>query len=239
MRGIDRLARPENHAIYGGLLCTVDVANDPIDTYESLLAHRPPRVDLLLPHGNWTFPPPGLAGRGPGPDQPTPYGDWLIAIFDRWYDAPRRETGIRLFTSIIDLILGGASDTEAIGPGIPASIVVESDGAYEGNDALKTTSPDGAATGLSVFTATIDEVVGHPAVSPARAGLASLGPTCKACDLVTVCGGGLRAHRFAAGEGFTRPSVFCADLYLLVAHIRARVTADLHARLAVSGQGAR
>jgi uncharacterized protein len=234
IRGISRLAAPENVRIYGGLLCTVDVLNDPIDTYESLLSHRPPRIDLLLPHGNWVYPPPGLQNRDrSGSDTATPYADWLIAIFDRWYGSPRRETGIRLFESLIALIVGGASDTEAVGLGIPASLVVETDGSVEGNDALKTTGPDGGQTGLTIFDRSFDEMLGHPLIAAARMGLEGLGPICRGCPVVDFCGGGLFAHRFSADHGFQSPSVYCADLYRLVAHIRNRVALDLAPRLAL------
>jgi hypothetical protein len=57
--------------------------------YEELLAFAPPAMDLLLPHGNWTNPP-------PRPENAPSYADWLIAVFDRWYDAPRLQTSIRL-----------------------------------------------------------------------------------------------------------------------------------------------
>ncbi|MET9845799.1 hypothetical protein [Streptomyces ossamyceticus] len=65
-----------------GRLCTVDLANDPVETYEALLDFAPPRVDFLLPHGTWRHPParPGAPDDPPGappaglspPDEPTP-----------------------------------------------------------------------------------------------------------------------------------------------------------------------
>ena len=49
--------------IYSGILCTIDVRNDPVATYEALLKFSPPALDLLLPHANWSCPPPGSAMR--------------------------------------------------------------------------------------------------------------------------------------------------------------------------------
>ncbi|MEV6348784.1 FxsB family cyclophane-forming radical SAM/SPASM peptide maturase [Actinoplanes sp. NPDC051851] len=222
--GIARLGQPVNQPIYGGLLCTVDLANDPVATYESLLEHRPPRIDFLLPHGNWAFPPPGLA-----PRTGTPYADWLIAIFDRWYAAPVLETEIRILDSIMSLLLGGPATTEMLGLRPPSAVVVESDGTLEGNDALKTTA-DGAATGLSVHTNTLDDMLAHPAIAQARQGIEGLGPQCRACPVVGVCGGGLHAHRYAAGSAggdFSGPSVYCDDLFALIGHVRNRLAADL------------
>jgi uncharacterized protein len=223
-RGIELLNREEHRALYSGLLCTIDLANDPITTYESLLAFSPPRLDLLLPHGNWSKPPPG---RVPDPAM-TPYGDWLIAVFDRWYGAPRRETGIRLFESIISLLLGGPSRSEVAGEDPTDLVVIETDGSLEQHDSLKATADGAAATGLNLLDHTLDDVLSHPGWE-SRPGLTGLGATCRSCPLVSACGGGLRAHRFHETDGFERPSVYCPDLYALINHIRARITADLRA----------
>lgn len=217
VRGITLLTRPEHRPLYSGLLCTIDLANEPVETYESLLWSRPPRIDLLLPHGNWLHPPDGLPAGG------TPYGDWLVAIFDRWYDAPRRETDIRLFSSILSLLLGGPGGSEVIGPDPDDLVVIESDGAIEQHDALKSTVDGGSATGMTVMTHSLDDVLAHEAWSRVPA----LGPECRRCLEVAVCGGGLRAHRFDPARGFDRPSVYCADLFALIRHVRARLTRDL------------
>jgi uncharacterized protein len=223
-RGIELLNRQEHRALYSGLLCTIDLANDPITTYETLLAFSPPRLDLLLPHGNWSAPPPG---RVADPTL-TPYGDWLIAVFDRWYGAPRRETGIRLFESIISLLLGGPSRSEVAGDDPTDLVVIETEGSLEQHDSLKATVDGAAATGLNVFDHTFDDVLAHSGWE-SRPGRTGLGPACNSCPLVSACGGGLRAHRFHESDGFVRPSVYCPDLYALIEHIRLRITADLRA----------
>jgi uncharacterized protein len=78
--GLERLRAPEFADCYGGILSTIDVENDPVATYEALLKFAPPALDLLLPHANWSSPPPA-----------TGYADWLICVFERWYSAPRQE----------------------------------------------------------------------------------------------------------------------------------------------------
>jgi uncharacterized protein len=226
--GIRLLREPANREIYAGLLCTVDLRNDPVGTYTALLEHEPPMIDLLLPHGNRAQPPPGL-----DPRDGTPYADWLIAVFDRWYGTPRR-AGIRFFESVLAMLLGGHSTTEAIGPAPPAMIVVESDGTYEGSDALKTSEP-GGATGLSVHGHSFDEAARHPAIAASRQGLAGLGEQCRACDVVDICGGGMYAHRYAPDDGFTGPSVYGPDLAALIRHVRRRVAADLYRLAGRSG----
>ena len=102
--GLYLLESPEFRECYSGILCTIDVGNDPVATYEALLKFNPPAVDFLLPHANWSCPPPG-----------TGYADWLISVFERWYSAPRQETQIRLFSELIQLVLGQPGAVEGLG----------------------------------------------------------------------------------------------------------------------------
>ncbi|MGI5498600.1 FxsB family cyclophane-forming radical SAM/SPASM peptide maturase [Lentzea sp. CA-135723] len=221
-RGVDLL---RGRSCYGGLLCTVDLRNDPVHTYEALLGLAPPMIDFLLPHGNWSAPPPGRtadAGRAP-------YGEWLAAAFDRWYSAPRRETGVRIFEELITVLFGGASTVEGIGLSPALMVVVETDGTIEQSDILASAFEGAGSTGLDVRTASFDEVLALPEIRARQAGAAGLSATCQECRLHRVCGGGLRAHRYREGEGFDHPSVYCPDLKHLIRHVRARLTRDLAA----------
>jgi uncharacterized protein len=220
---LGRLCDERYRGLFSGLLCTVDVRNDPIRVYEGLLRFTPPRVDFLLPHGNWTNPPPRRVEADPA----TPYGDWLVAVFDRWYDAPSRETDVRLFSAIMSLLLGGPGGTEAVGLDPVDFVIVETDGSIEQGDALKTTAEGMAVTGLHVARHSFDDVLRLPGIRARQAGLAALGNACRRCELVQVCGGGHYAHRYDATSGFANPSVYCADLQRLIRHVRRRMAADL------------
>ncbi|RKT56475.1 FxsB family cyclophane-forming radical SAM/SPASM peptide maturase [Saccharothrix australiensis] len=215
-----RLLADEFRAVYGGLLCVIDVRADPVRAYESLREFRPPVVDFLLPHGNWAAPPPARVAGAPE----TPYADWLTALFDHWY--PRPGTRVRLFEELLNVVLGGRSRVEGVGLTPSAQVVVETDGAISVSDILASSSPAAAATGLHVLHDDFDRALALPEVVAARSGRAGLPDACRSCAVVAACGGGLRAHRFT-GDGFDRPSVYCPDLYRLIAHVRARVAADL------------
>jgi len=228
--GLDRLRQDRFRHLFGGLLCTINLRNDPIEVYAGLLRFAPPRLDLLLPHGNWSSPP---AGRGPGTTH-TPYADWLIAVFDRWYDAPQRETDIRLFSVIMSLLLGGPGRSESVGLAPVDFVVVETDGSIEHGDALKTTTAGATATGLHVERSGFDDLLLLPGLRQRQIGLAALGTTCRRCSLVNVCGGGHYAHRYDRSTGFGNPSVYCPDLARLIGHVRGRMRTDLR-RLAAAG----
>ncbi|WP_406100075.1 FxsB family cyclophane-forming radical SAM/SPASM peptide maturase [Streptomyces sp. NBC_01013] len=223
-----RLLADHHPDAYAGILTVVDPRTDPLEMYESLLTLRPPALDLLLPHGNWTSPPPGLPDltdtqAGPGSGRSTPYGDWLCTVFDRWWPAAGRETRIRLFEECIALLLGLPGATELLGLDPLDAVVVETDGSIEQVDSLKSAYDGAAATGLDIFRHTFDDALQHPGVAARQAGAGALADACRACPLLHVCGGGHYAHRYRAESGFTNPSVYCADLERLVRHVAARL----------------
>jgi radical SAM/SPASM domain FxsB family protein len=237
-RALRLLTDGPHRALYAGLLCTIDLTADPVQTYEALLEFSPPRLDLLLPHATWHTPPPGVPGRtsppsrapGTGPMEPVPYARWLYAVFDRWYDAPRRETGIRLFEEILVLLLGGAARSEAVGLAPVDLVVVETDGTIEQADSLKVAYDGAPTTGLDVFRHSFSDAARHEAFLARQRGRAGLAPVCAACPRAAVCGGGLYAHRYHPGSAptlFAAPSVYCADLAVLVDHMADRLRRDV------------
>jgi uncharacterized protein len=214
IKAIELLRTPRYRDLYAGLLCTIDVANDPAAVYESLMALKPPRIDFLLPHANWDTPP----ARPPG--GATAYADWLTTIFDRWL-ADGRPVAVRTFDSIIQTAVGGESLTEALGLAPSDLVVIETDGSYEQADSLKSAYDTAPATGYDVIRHSVDDVARHPGILARQQGLAGLCATCRDCPVVNSCGGGLYAHRYRAGSGFDNPSVYCGDLLKLIGHIQA------------------
>ncbi|HEX5199253.1 MAG TPA: FxsB family cyclophane-forming radical SAM/SPASM peptide maturase [Actinoplanes sp.] len=208
VRGIAVLRRHRD--IYAGLLCTVDLANDPVEVYDALAGQQPPRIDFLLPHATWEHPPP-----------PGSYAAWLLAVHERWA-AAGRPMPIRLFDSVRALGRGGPGGTEAVGIDAGDVVVIETDGAWEEPDSMKTTWDGAAATGLTVFDHSADEVTRQPAMARRRGGIEALAATCRACAVVRQCGGGLVAHRYRPGAGFDNPSVYCADLKELIMTLNAQ-----------------
>ncbi|MBO2450953.1 FxsB family radical SAM/SPASM domain protein [Actinomadura barringtoniae] len=212
----------EHPSIYSGILCTVDLRNDPIAVYEALVAERPPHVDLILPHATWDDPPVRPDGVA------APYAAWLGRIHDRWV-ADGRRPPLRLFDSIRSAAGGGPSWSEAIGVGEVGLLVIDTDGSWEQTDSLKTAYDGAPQTGMNVVDHSVDMAAGHSGVQSRRVGIAGLSATCRACEVVSICGGGLYSHRYKSGSGFDNPSVYCADLKELVQHVAASVEGPRHA----------
>jgi len=217
--GLKRLQRFPH--LYSGLLCTVDPRNDPVRTYEGLMEFTPPKIDFLLPHGTWASPP---LGRLPG-SVSTPYADWLIEIFDRWY--PKPQTQVRLFQEIMHLLLGGASNSEVVGLAAARLVVIETDGSIEQEDTLKAAYEGAPATGLHLARDPLDAALLLPQMAARQIGFGALAGPCRVCPVHQVCGGGLYSHRYREGTGFANPSVYCPDLLALISHIRDRIRADI------------
>ena len=226
-RALALLRRPEYRHVYAGILCTVDIQNDPIRVYQALAAEEPPHIDFLLPHATWDNPPP----RPPG--EPTPYASWLTQIHAQWL-RDGQPFPIRLFDSLQSTATGGPSGTEAVGLDAADLAVVETDGSWEQADSLKTAYDGAAATGFDVFRHSVDEVFSHPGLAARQVGLAGLCRMCQACPVVRQCGGGLLAHRYRSGTGFDNRSVYCDDLKELVVSINA---ADQRSESVLSASG--
>ncbi|WP_211247849.1 FxsB family cyclophane-forming radical SAM/SPASM peptide maturase [Cryptosporangium arvum] len=221
-RNLRRLGEPKYRSIYAGLLCVVDLEQDPIATYQQLAEFSPPRIDFLLPHGDWNSRPPGRPD-----DDTTPYADWLSAIFDRWFTQPGPRPGIRLFEEILQLLLGGHSRSENIGLSPVATLVIETDGSIQQIDSLRNAYPGAAETGMHVGTHLIDDALRHPGVVARQLGIDALADACRSCRFGRTCGGGAYPTRYRAGAGFQNRSVYCPDLFALIEHVRGAVVHQL------------
>jgi uncharacterized protein len=218
IRAVELLNLPRYRRLFAGLLCTIDVENDPVAVYDALVALSPPRIDFLLPHATWDTPPPRPGGAA------TPYADWLDAIYRRW-DAAGRPVPVRIFDSVLRTLRGESSLTESLGLAPADLVVIETDGTFEQADSLKTSYDGAPATGMDVFTHSLDDVLQHPGMLARQQGIEQLCAQCRSCPVVQSCGGGLYAHRYRTGNEFDNPSVFCPDLLALVTTIRDREAA--------------
>ncbi|WP_443066252.1 FxsB family cyclophane-forming radical SAM/SPASM peptide maturase [Streptomyces sp. NBC_01262] len=213
LRAVALLREPRYRHLYGGLLCTIDVENDPVAVYDALMEQDPPRIDFLFPHATHDEPP-----KRPG-GAPAPYADWLLTIHQRWR-AQGRPVPVRVFDSVERTLRGQSSLVESLGLDPIDFVVIETDGTLEQADSLKTAYDGAPVTGMDVFANSLDEVAAHPGMLARQQGEAGLSQTCRDCELVQACGGGLYAHRYRTGRGFDNPSVFCPDLTTLITGIR-------------------
>src|ERR1700722_12099946 len=147
------LNRPEYRYLFAGILCRVDVENDPIAVYEAMLAHKPPQLHLLLPRATMNHqplvPPGGQA----------PSSAWLDKLQARWQRDGSR-VPIRFFGPRPTAGRGG----EAAGLDPIPLVVIATDGGWE-----KAGPPPTARGGADAAQSEIDGLDGD-SMGPARDG---------------------------------------------------------------------
>jgi len=217
------LSDSRNGRLFGGLLTVVNLDADPIEVYD-LYRHIGIRsVDFLLPDGHYDNPPPRLTPGGVD----TPYADWLIRLFDRWFADDDPSFRIQIFESIIGLVFGGTKASDDLGGGSNGIIVIESDGTIEPVDVLKICGDRFTKTSFNVMTSDIKDVHESELVRIYQAGRRALCKKCQECPIEAVCGGGYLPHRYSAINGFDNPSVYCQDLMKLIAHVQMKIVMAL------------
>lgn len=210
--------------IFAGFLCVINTKADPIAVTEYLISFSPPSFDLILPYNNYSNPP---EGKETDLDA-TPYGDWMIQVFDHWYKQNTR-TRVRYFNSFIRLMFGISAAVESTGLDPVDLIVVETNGEIEGVDSLKSTYDGATKLGYNIFDDSFDKVASHFAVRSRQLGAQTLCEKCQECAVVDVCGGGYVPNRYSAERGFNNPSIYCSDLEKVIRHVHAVVSRDLAA----------
>jgi uncharacterized protein len=235
LAALELLRSPRYRHLYAGILCTIDIANDPVAVYRAMAAERPPRIDLLLPHATWDSPPPRPDGIArPSTAQDPAYAAWLTEIHRAW-SADGRPFGIRLFDSIHSTLNGGPPLTEALGVTPSDLLVIETDGSIEQADSLKVAFDGAVDTGLRVQDHPLRAAAANAQILARQSGPEGLSEQCRACPVLASCGGGLFAHRYQGAKAdpadpaaaFRNPTVYCADLLALVQTIQKAESAAM------------
>jgi uncharacterized protein len=209
--------------LFGGVLTVINLSADPLEIYNHHRELGLRRCDFLFPDGNYDHPPSGLVLDG----TTTPYADWLIAIFDEWFENQDTSLSIRIFEQIIRLLFGPGFGNDALGGGQNSILVIETDGGIEPVDVLKICGPAFTKLGLNVLRDEIRDACAVELIQLYHKGGAGLCDMCRDCPIVAVCGGGYLPHRYSAYSGFANPSVYCRDLMKLITHVRTRVLATI------------
>jgi uncharacterized protein len=209
-------AHPNAKELFSGLLAVVDPRTDPHDIYAFFKGTEAPSVDFLYRDGNHDLLPFGKASA-----HSTEYGQWMSELLN-CYLADPAPPKIRVLDDMLKLILGGAARKEGVGLSDFGIVVIDTDGAINKNDTLKSTqcAADVFSSHWSVLTGDLYDVVNtaefeayHVAQRPSSA-------ICQACPDLAVCGGGMPAHRWRKESGFDNPSIFCADQRMLIDRMR-------------------
>jgi uncharacterized protein len=232
---VDHAGRGSHKAVLNGLALLLDAGLDPgllcvlnpwqsgEVTYRYFRSLGLKRITFLLPdvsHDN--------KQKMYGALGATPVADFLIPVFDAWWSEDDPAVRVRPFWGLIRTMLGGHGETDAFGNPPMQYLIIESDGSIETLDALRVCANNITGSGLNVLQNEFDELKGaRPLVYQLLRDGMPLSKTCLTCTEQQVCGGGYLPHRYASANGFDNPSVWCADILKLLAHIRNSLNAEL------------
>jgi uncharacterized protein len=216
------LTSPKYLKLLRTIICVINIDSDPLEVIKYLLSFKPPSLLLLLPDYNYDRLPP----KKEKDIESTPYGDWLINVFNYWY-TNKTTTKIRLFESIIRIAFGKKSLVETIGLDPIQYVIIETNGDIELLDALKSSYHGATVIGYNVFENDLDIVAQHKAIIYRRIGKEALCAKCKECPVVNICGGGYIPHRYSKENGFDNPSIYSSDLEKLIRHVYNTISSEL------------
>jgi uncharacterized protein len=220
VRGIERL---RERGVRMGALAVIQFGADSVSVHRHITSLGFHTVNYLVP--DFTHDTVAEVHREFGP---TPCADYLLPIFDEWWFNDTMDTRIPLFVAVTRLVLGGRSNLDMVGNEPFGFVFIEPDGSIEDLDALRVCRHGMAGTGLSVFHHDVADVGALSALHRAAMFDGLPVPTgCQGCPEETTCSGGYLPHRWSDRAGFDNPSVWCADLLRLFAHVRTRLEVDV------------
>jgi uncharacterized protein len=207
-------SHPNGKNIFGGVMAVLDPDIDPLEVWKLWQFLGVHSFDISIPHCNHLH----LPRQGS-----YSVGEWLIRLFDLWFDQNDPKLRMRYFENIIRMIFGYPYSTDYIGGKPIGVIVVETDGGIEPTDAFKCCEEGITKLSLNVYQNSFDDVYKVPMVKVLQHGRPNLCDMCQKCEVVDVCGGGYMPHRYRPDTQFDNPSIYCVDLYRLIKHIRKRI----------------
>jgi uncharacterized protein len=225
---LDRLVR--RPSIFAGVIAVVDASVPPATLLSYFAGRGVPKLDFLLPDSHHERGPPGRDAN------PKLYEDWLLEAFDAWLD-DHPELPVRTFEALLDAVSGLPSGTDAFGLGDVSLVSLETDGTWHDLDVFKVAGEGATRLVGDVHDTSIEQLASSTQLAAHRRLLtrSGLSATCRACDLLDICGGGSVPHRFGGG-GFDNPTVYCGEMKRLIAHVKGRLADMLEVATALGDE---
>jgi uncharacterized protein len=143
------------------------------------------------------------------------------------YLADQTPPKIRLLDDLIRLELGGVAIKEGVGVTDYGIAIIETDGSLSKNDTLKSSfnGADRFDTKWSVYDGSLGEAFRSNEFRHYHELQRPTSTTCKSCEFLNVCGGGMPLHRWHDSSGYDNPSVYCSDQKKIISIVRNSLNA--------------
>ena len=195
------------------VICVINPGESGLDCYRHIQTIGVKRINFLLPDATHDSKPFYYPNCGE-----TPIADFLIPIFDEWFNDDDPSIRIPIFNDVLRKLLGGHAEVDSIGGSFGAYIVIDTDGTIQPLDVLNICDRTPAGKRPNVATSAIEDV--WQAYFSNWNGADRPCAICKDCREFLICGGGYLPHRFSRSRGFDNPSIWCKDLFRFVQHVR-------------------
>lgn len=219
LNGINALKQYNNEI---AVLSVVNVEENPLNVYNHL-------KEIGITHASFLFPDLNYEHIQDQVNVPK-IGDWLIEIFDLWYNDNGTKPMLRPFNFLCLKILGFSElGNEMFGTNENSVLTIKTNGNIESVDSLRICGNGFTNTNINIFTNELDDFFdddlfknyyyAHKDVF--------LSDQCTVCEIKEICGGSQLAHRFSKNNGFKNPSIYCKEIYKLIEHIQNKLFSDL------------
>lgn len=209
----------------GGLISVVNLQVPPGDLYALLKSLKAYTANVLLPDSHYDH---FTDGDDLTQENITPYGDWLISLFECWKsDSKSERPKIPFFENIIGILLGLEKGDELIGKRKNGVVCIESNGAIEVIDPLRVCGNGFTRNNLNVMESEIEDILSLPLFELYYNSHDALCEQCLQCPVQNICGGGYLVHRYSKQNGFNNPTIYCKDLMKLITYIQNDIIRSL------------
>lgn len=220
VKGIKLLkAHPDAAFLDSGCLAVINPYSNPKEVYSFFKELKTPSVDFLYKDGNHSKLPMGKTSI-----DSVEYGNWMAKLLEIYLADPN-PLPIRILDDMMKVVLGGFVSQEGVGLTSFGILVIDTDGTLMKNDTLKS-SYNGADKFQQRININNDSLLDFLKSHEFNEYFDDQKPTCDKCNNcveLSVCGGGMKLHRWKNDEGYDNPSVYCSDQLYLISQIRKAI----------------
>lgn len=201
-----------------GYLFVVNTAILPEELYKFIKDMKIRHLNILLPDHHYADLPSSKTSKE--------LGNWLISLYDLWRNDLNRPF-VDFFENIIKSFFNLSEGTQILGSCENSVVCIETDGAIEVIDSLRTCKSGITKNNLNVSKNEIAEIFKLDLFKMYYLSHSTVADKCKKCIYLQTCGGGFLPHRYSLKNEFDNPSIYCESLFGLIRHIENDIKIEI------------